>query len=200
MLYNTQLLNWTLCFLKVFMRIIIIFRSMDMCLDSFGHFYSKLGNDVFLKDLPDDQKEDSRLLDVFHANVEPEAISRIPRVFGCAGSNLRCLFSTIAFGLGMQVPDVEIVVHWGPSNDILQYWQEVGRCGRDGRDSKAILYTPPYSVNKSKLSKDMLTYLELQKDECLRKYILTNLKLDNMSQDDINAMCGGGKCCSNCKS
>ena len=34
---------------------------------------------------------------------------------------------------------------------------------------------------------------ELQKDECLRKYILIFLKLDNMSQDDINAMCGGAK-------
>jgi ATP-dependent helicase YprA (DUF1998 family) len=64
--------------------------------------------------------------------VEPEALHRIPRVFCKSNSNLRCLFSTIAFGLGMQVPDVDIVIHWGPSDDILQYWQEVGRCGHVG--------------------------------------------------------------------
>ena len=80
------------------------------------------------------------------------------------------------FHYGIQVPDVDIVVHWGP---IMSSFSTDRRLGGVGAMQEAILYTPPYSINKSKLSKDMLSYLELQKDECLRKYIFTDLKLDN---------------------
>ncbi len=36
-------------------------------------------------------------------------------------------------GMGIKVEDIDMVFHWDPSKNILAYWQEVGRCARDGR-------------------------------------------------------------------
>ena len=58
---------------------------------------------------------------------------------GCIG----VLIATVAFGLGVHNPDVVNVIHYGASKNILTFWQEVGRCGRDGRQEKATLYLPP---------------------------------------------------------
>ncbi|XP_014674871.1 PREDICTED: ATP-dependent DNA helicase Q-like 3 [Priapulus caudatus] len=42
------------------------------------------------------------------------------------------VFATIAFGMGVNIPDVDIVVHWGAPRGIEQFTQESGRAGRDG--------------------------------------------------------------------
>ena len=45
---------------------------------------------------------------------------------------LRVVIVTVAFGMGLDCPNVRRVMHWGPSSDIEQYVQETGRGGRDG--------------------------------------------------------------------
>ena len=53
---------------------------------------------------------------------------------------IRVVIATIAFGLGLDAPNIRNIIHWGPSTDIEAYVQESGRCGRDGEHSNAILY------------------------------------------------------------
>ena len=63
--------------------------------------------------------------------------------FGAIQFKCRCLLSTIAFGLYIQISNVNYVIHWKPSQTTLDYWQEVGRCARDmDSNGKAILSTP----------------------------------------------------------
>lgn len=51
------------------------------------------------------------------------------------------IICTNAFGMGLDVPDVRLVIHWQQPSSVEDYLQEFGRAGRDGNQSAAIIFT-----------------------------------------------------------
>jgi ATP-dependent DNA helicase RecQ len=73
----------------------------------------------------------------YHAGLEDEKRNRVQDAF--AAGSLRVVCATNAFGMGIDRPDVDAVVHFAIPGSLEAYYQEIGRAGRDGRAATATL-------------------------------------------------------------
>ncbi len=73
----------------------------------------------------------------YHAGLDAERRRRVQEEF--MAGKLDVTVATIAFGMGIDKPDVRTVIHTALPGSLEGYYQEIGRAGRDGRQSRAIL-------------------------------------------------------------
>jgi ATP-dependent DNA helicase RecQ len=72
----------------------------------------------------------------YHAGLDPEV--RGSRLNKFLDADAAVMVATIAFGMGVDKPDVRYVMHADPPASIEAYWQEIGRAGRDGAPAEGI--------------------------------------------------------------
>jgi RecQ family ATP-dependent DNA helicase len=73
----------------------------------------------------------------YHAGLDAEHRKRVQEEF--LAGKIQVMVATIAFGMGIDKPDVRTVIHTALPGSLEAYYQEIGRAGRDGEPSRAIL-------------------------------------------------------------
>ncbi len=97
-----------------------------------------------------------RLIDCYTGATEDEVKEHIVKHFTIHNSRLRIVIATIAFGMGIDCPNVRKIVHIGAPGDIESFLQQTGRAGRDGKPCVSILYHGKGLTRH--INEDMLSY------------------------------------------
>ena len=82
--------------------------------------------------------------EAYHAGLDGAIRARVAGDFVSGKANV--IVATNAFGMGIDRPDVRVVVHAQPPASIEAYYQEVGRAGRDGQPAEGLLLMAPGDI------------------------------------------------------
>ena len=177
-------------------RILVYCQSLDTCSDLYAHFHHELGDASYYPP-GSPHLSDYRLFGMFHANTPPYNKDVILKSLLVADGVVRVVFASVALGMGVDLRDVNNVIHYGAPQSVEDYFQESGRGGRSGGEAVSTVYWKPKDcpIHKQPANlreRELIVvrrYLE-NNMTCRRKWLLDHF--------DFKVSGDASRCCDNC--
>ena len=172
-------------------KTIVYCKSIKDCGKLFRLFKYELGSESFHSDNESSREVTENLLfGMFHSVTLQKHQNRVMDSFYKHDGTCRLVFATNALGMGINFPDVRVVVNYGPPHDVEEFVQEMGRGGRDRKLSYGVLlYTGHQLKNCEKLIKDYCSTTA-----CLRQKLYSSFEVpESMLSPTV-----GHNCCLSC--
>ncbi|QOW60517.1 DNA helicase RecQ [Treponema pedis] len=145
----------------------------------------------------------------YHAGLSDELRQKTQNEF--INDDIQIITATVAFGMGINKPNVRFVIHFDLPKSIEQYYQEIGRAGRDGEPAHALLLFSAADIFKLKFlmqdkkpdeirkAEKMLTAISgyAQTNSCRRKALLKYFG-ESAKPEEIAEAQGDYPCCDVC--
>ena len=149
----------------------LVYSNLETTSDCYMYFSEMLGTEQY--EPPDAHPvAKNRMFTLFHAQYPNHERQRIITELASGTSKLRILFVTVAFGIGVDIQNIRQVIHIGVPYTMEEYFQEAGRCGRDGLPSKALVYYNAYDISRSKTKMADVMREFVTASKCKREIIL----------------------------
>ena len=166
-------------------KVLIYTRSMELC----GQLYT-----VLLSFFAERFDNPGEIVAMFHAETPPSTKEYILKSLRIDNTMTRIVICTSALECGVNVKNVRYVIHYGPSYDVVDYCQQIGRAGRNTADQcHAVLYTFPNA--KRNISGNLKRYMADTK--CLRTELYTQFNENNCTIPPLELK---HNCCTICSS
>ena len=139
----------------------------------------------------------------YHAGLNDEIRKKNQDLF--IKDEIQIMVATVAFGMGIDKPDVRYVINYDLPKSIEEYYQEIGRAGRDGIESSALLLYSPGDIHKvrfffqdaadpqmaEQLLQQMVNYANAHtcRRKILLKYFGENFSPEDLSQEQKKCCC-----------
>lgn len=149
-------------------KTIVYCKSIKDCGRLFMFFKSQLGEHGYY---PEDSPRTSAnlLFGMYHHSTLNKQKSIILNSFHEEQGTIRLVFATNALGMGVNFSNVRTIIHYGPPRQMEDFVQQIGRAGRDGKPSKAVLFYN--GLHLRNCDKNIKEYCS-SNSGCLRKLLL----------------------------
>lgn len=167
-------------------KTIIYCRSLKDC----GEIYSLFDEIATHSEAP--------VVSMYHSKTPEQIKQRVLSSLLEENGDCRIVIATSVLGMGVNIPNIRQIVHYGAPPDLKICVQEIGRGGRDGQPCKAILYYRPFHL--AHCDEHMRNYVKDTDKKCRRDLLLNYFKEKHNKPNVKHDSCDVCLAASNCSS
>ena len=197
-------LSWLMSGLRIkrnaYPKTVIYARSINCVTDVYAWLLENLQQEAYVNN--------QRMVAMYHAHLSEDMLHSTMADFRKPESTVRVIVSTVAFGVGIEIPDIRQVVHWGRLSSLMTYWQEVGRAGRDGASARAVWYATSAAAGNDAVLKRLYSDTACLRLSILNGFVIADMDVSRLQQLESRqpcrqqchqCVCSLCVCCSYCR-